>query len=187
MTLHPPEILGLIWGGSELCLALARRSKSNAVSKDGHSMGMIWVVRLLAIALGIIASFRLSAYAMPWPKQFFQVGCALFVLGLILRWYAIIYLGRFFTTNVAIAKDHSLIDSGPYRFIRHPSYTGDLLITLGFALIFTNWASLLIIFVPCCAAMLWRIRVEESVLLAALGEHYQNYMQRTKRLVPLIY
>ncbi len=80
-----------------------------------------------------------------------------------------------------------MIDSGPYRFIRHPSYTGDLLITLGFALIFTNWASLLIIFVPCCAAMLWRIHVEETVLLGALGEQYQNYRQRTKRLVPLIY
>ncbi len=109
------------------------------------------------------------------------------MLGLVVRWYAIIYLGRFFTTNVAIARDHRLIDSGPYRFIRHPSYTGDLLITLGFALIFTNWASLLIIFAPCCAAMLWRIHVEETVLLSALGDNYQNYMQRTKRLVPLIY
>ncbi|MEJ0088940.1 MAG: hypothetical protein WDM80_04190 [Limisphaerales bacterium] len=50
---------------------MARRSKSNAVSKDRHSMGMIWVIRLLAIMLGVFASFRLPAWAMPWPKQFF--------------------------------------------------------------------------------------------------------------------
>ncbi len=187
MIVYPPEILGLVWGTSELCLVLARRSKSNAVSKDRHSMGTIWVVRLLAIALGIIISFQLSACEMPWPKHFFEIGCGLFVAGLVLRWYAIIYLGRFFTTNIAIAKDHHLIDSGPYRFIRHPSYTGDLLITLGFALTFANWATLLIIFLPCCAVILWRIHVEEAVLLGALGDHYQNYAQRTKRLIPLIY
>jgi protein-S-isoprenylcysteine O-methyltransferase len=187
MTLYPSEILGLVWGASELCLALAKRSKSNAVSKDRHSMGAIWAVKLLAIALGVMASYHLPGCALPWPKQFFELGCGLFGLGLILRWYSIIHLGRFFTTNVAIAKDHRLVDSGPYRFIRHPSYAGDLLATFGFALIFINGTSLLIIFLPNCAVMLWRIHVEETALLAALGEPYRRYMQRTKRLVPLIY
>jgi protein-S-isoprenylcysteine O-methyltransferase Ste14 len=80
-----------------------------------------------------------------------------------------------------------LIDSGPYRFIRHPSYTGSLVAVLGFALSFANWASLLTIFVPSCAVTLWRIHIEEEALIGALGEGYRGYMQRTKRLIPLIY
>jgi protein-S-isoprenylcysteine O-methyltransferase len=104
-----------------------------------------------------------------------------------LRWYAIIHLGRFFTTNVAIAKDHHLVDSGPYRFVRHPSYTGSMMAVIGFLLTMANWATLLIIFVPIIAITLWRIHIEEEVLLGALGEPYRAYMQRTKRLIPGIY
>lgn len=187
MTLDPSSIIGLLWGASELCLTLAKRSKSDATSKDRHSLGLIWLVTLTAIALGIGAAYRLHACNLPWPKLVFGFGFCLFVLGLALRWYSIIYLGRFFTTNVAISADHHLIDSGPYQFVRHPSYTGSLLATLGFSLSLENWASLLIIFVPCCAVTLWRIHIEEEALVEGLGEQYCSYRQRTKRLIPLIY
>jgi protein-S-isoprenylcysteine O-methyltransferase Ste14 len=110
----------------------------------------------------------------------------LFVPGLVLRWCSIICLGRFFTTNVAIATDHRLIDTGPYRFIRHPSYAGSLLALLGFTLCIPNWASWLLILVPCYAVTFWRIHVEEQALLGGLGEPYRTYMQRTKRLIPWI-
>jgi protein-S-isoprenylcysteine O-methyltransferase Ste14 len=80
-----------------------------------------------------------------------------------------------------------LIDSGPYHFVRHPSYAGNLLAVVGFSLSFQNWASILLIFVPCCAVILWRIHIEEEALLGALGEPYRGYMRRTKRLIPLLY
>jgi protein-S-isoprenylcysteine O-methyltransferase len=182
-----PEILGWLWCASELGLALAKRSKSDATSKDRHSLGLIWLVYLLAFTLGIVAAYKLRQCMLPWPKLDLEVGCCLFVLGLGLRWYSIIHLGRFFTTNVAIAKDHHLIDSGPYRFIRHPSYTGSLMAVLGFTLIFANWASLLIMIVPICAITMWRIHIEEEALVGALGEPYCRYMQRTKCLIPMIY
>jgi protein-S-isoprenylcysteine O-methyltransferase len=187
MTLYPTEIIGLLWGASELCLVLAKRSKSDAASKDRHSLGAIWLVTLSAIALGIVAAHRLHEFRLPWPERALEIGCGLFVLGLALRWYSIIHLGRFFTTNVAISKDHHLIDSGPYHYVRHPSYTGSLLAVLGFTLSFTNWASFLIIFVPICAVTLWRIHIEEAALIGALGERYLSYMLRTKRLIPWIY
>jgi protein-S-isoprenylcysteine O-methyltransferase len=187
VTLHLPEILGPLWGASELGLNLAKRSKSDATSKDRHSLGLIWLVTLSAVALGIVAAYRLPQCALPWPKPVVALGCGLFVLGLALRWYSIFHLGRFFTTNVAIAKDHYLIDTGPYRFVRHPSYAGSLVAALGFGLSFANWASLLIIFVPKCAVTLWRIHIEEEALLGALGEPYRRYAQRTRRLIPLIY
>lgn len=187
MRLDAPDIVGPLWGVSELCLTLVKRSKSDATSKDRHSLGLIWLVTLAAVALGIVAAYRLPACRLPWPKAAVEFGGGLFVLGMTLRWYSIIHLGRFFTTNVAIAKDHHLIDSGPYHFVRHPSYSGSLLVVLGFALSLANWASLPIIFVPSCAVTLWRIRIEEEALIGALGQEYRGYMQRTKRLVPLLY
>jgi protein-S-isoprenylcysteine O-methyltransferase Ste14 len=177
----------LLWVFSELLLTLLKRAKSNAISRDRHSLGLLWLVKSAAVTVGIIAAYRLRSCRLPWPTTAREIGYCLFVLGLALRWYAVIYLGRFFTTNVAIATDHRVIDTGPYRLIRHPSYAGSLLLVFGFSLSIGNWASLLIIFAPCCAVTLWRIHVEEQALTGALGQAYRDYMCRTKRLIPLIY
>jgi protein-S-isoprenylcysteine O-methyltransferase len=187
MTQHLPQIIGPLWGLSELCLGFAKRSRSGATSKDRHSLMVIWLVYFITIPSAIVAAYHLPRCRIPGPAWVAGLGLGLFVLGLILRLYSIIHLGRFFTVNVAIAPDHRLVATGPYRFVRHPSYTGAMLAAFGFALSFQNLASLLIIFVPCCAVMRWRIYVEERALLEALGEEYRSYMRRTKRLLPLIY
>lgn len=89
--------------------------------------------------------------------------------------------------NVAIASDHRLVESGPYRFVRHPSYTGALMLFLGLGVAMGNWLSVVIISVPIFLAFWWRMRIEEAALLEALGETYRSYMNRTKRLIPMIY
>jgi protein-S-isoprenylcysteine O-methyltransferase Ste14 len=101
--------------------------------------------------------------------------------------YAIVHLGRFFTVNVAISSSHRLIDTGPYRFVRHPSYTGALMAFLGLALCLANWASLVILLVPVFLVFLRRMHVEERALLQAFGDQYRDYMRRTKRLIPAVY
>ena len=184
--LPPAGIVLLIWIGSELLLTLFKRSKTNAISKDRNSLKLIWLVNTAAFTLGIIAAYRFHAGRIPWPILP-EIGYCLFAVGVVLRWYSIIYLGRFFTTNVAIARNHRVIDSGPYQLIRHPSYAGGLMAILGFCLIVQNWLTLLIIFTFACAVQLWRIHVEEKALVEGLGEPYRSYMQRTKRLIPLIY
>ena len=187
MTLPPLSILAPLWGLAELCTAVMMRSRSGGPSKDRGSVFLLWAVCLSSIALAVFAANRFSEWALPNPRLCFIASLCVFALGLLLRSYAIIYLGRLFTPNVAIAADHRLIDSGPYRFIRHPTYTGLLLIVLGVGLSFANVASLLIVFVPVLACLLWRIRIEERVLAEALGEQYPSYMRRTKRLIPFIY
>ena len=187
MRVFDPQIIGPVWGFSELALTVTRRSKGGAASKDRHSLGLIWLVNLAAISSGIFAMYHLRICDLPYRRQIAVFSFWLLVLGLGFRWYAIIRLGRFFTTNVAIAKDHRVVDSGPYRFIRHPSYTGALLAAFAFSLSFGNWGVLLIIFVPILAVTLWRIHIEEAALLEALGEDYRRYMQRTRRLLPGIY
>ena len=96
-------------------------------------------------------------------------------------------LGRFFTPNVAIVTNHRLVGSGPYRFIRHLTYSGFLTIMFGFGLACANAASLCIMFLPVTSAVLWRIHVEERALTAAFGEQYRAYAARTKRLIPFVF
>ncbi len=176
----------LLWVGSELLLTLFKRSKNNAVSRDRGSLGLIWLVNSTVFPLGIMTAYRLLACRIPWPVVS-ETGYGMFAAGLVLRWYSVIYLGRFFTTNVAIAADQRVVNTGPYRWIRHPSYAGGLLVILGWCLTVGNWASLAIICLPSSAVQLWRIQVEEKVLLGGLGDAYRSYMKRTKRLIPMLY
>lgn len=107
--------------------------------------------------------------------------------GLALRWYAMLVLGRFFTFEVAVHSGQTVVDAGPYRYVRHPSYTGALLTLIGLGLALGNWASLLTILVCMAVAYYYRISVEEAALVAALGEPYKQYMRRTRRLIPFLF
>ena len=89
--------------------------------------------------------------------------------------------------DVTIEKDHELVERGPFRIVRHPSYAGVLLAFVGFALSLGNWAALLVVILPIGAAFIHRINVEEDALSGALRPPYTDYMRRTKRLVPFIY
>jgi protein-S-isoprenylcysteine O-methyltransferase Ste14 len=96
-------------------------------------------------------------------------------------------LGKHFTGNVRAAADQPVIDRGAYRWVRHPSYTGGILMYLGTGLALTNWLSAFIMVFATAAAYLYRVHVEEQALQANLGSRYQEYMQRTKRFIPFVF
>jgi protein-S-isoprenylcysteine O-methyltransferase Ste14 len=116
----------------------------------------------------------------------FWFGVALVSIGLAFRLYAITVLGRYFTPSVTVVADQKLVEDGPYKLIRHPAYTGLLIMFLGFGLGSTNWLSLLALMGCALLGLSYRIYVEEHALLAHLGLPYQEYMQRTKRLIPFV-
>jgi protein-S-isoprenylcysteine O-methyltransferase Ste14 len=127
----------------------------------------------------------------PWAffgnAALYRVGLVVICAGLLLRWWSIATLGRLFTVNVAIRAEHHLIDTGPYHFVRHPSYTASLLVHLGTAVCVGNVLSLLALTVPLLGTLVNRMRVEEDVLITGLGQAYRDYIARTKRLIPGIY
>jgi protein-S-isoprenylcysteine O-methyltransferase Ste14 len=109
------------------------------------------------------------------------------LVGIAFRWYAVAILGRFFTFDVAVQTGQTVVEAGPYRYIRHPSYTGALITVIGIGLALGNWASLFILLVCMGIAYAYRISIEEAALVAALGEPYRQYTRRTRRLVPFLF
>ena len=179
-----PEQLGLTYLASELVLRFSRRSGGNARQSDGGSLAFLWVSIGAGIGLGIWLAFAVPVAGFPLSPAASRLVVALFLGGLVLRWWAILALGRFFTVDVAIATDHQLVVRGPYRWMRHPSYTGMMLAFAAFALTLQNWVSLAAVLIPISVALAYRIRVEETALISAFGEEYRRYGQATKRLVP---
>ena len=180
--------LGLVYLFSEVLLTATLRSRSRTGTKqDRSTLGVLWIVIMVSVTAGVFVTMNWPAAALPHGKMFSDAGVFLFVAGLVLRWWAIITLGRFFTVDVTIEKDHELVERGPFRVVRHPSYTGVLLAFVGFALTLHNWAALLVMLVPIFAAFIRRMNVEEDALSRALGSRYADYMRRTKRLVPFVY
>jgi len=107
--------------------------------------------------------------------------------GMALRFYAMWVLGRSFTYYVAFQAGQTIVEAGPYRYIRHPSYAGALITLVGLGLALGNWASLLVLLACMASGYAYRISVEESALVAVLGDPYKQYMRRTRRLVPFLF
>ncbi len=177
----------LLWFVPEMVLSRLRRPRPGAQVDDRHSglavMGGIW----LGIAASWLAAYRAPQFAIPVDRPvLFAAGIVLMLAGIAFRWYAIRVLGRYFTVLVAVQQGHAIVESGPYRLIRHPSYSGALLTIFGYGLVFTNWLSLALALLFPLAAYWYRMRVEEQALLNALGLDYREYMNRTKRIIPFV-
>lgn len=182
------QIVSLVWVLSEVVLIVsARWNRRSVLPRDRGSRTLLWCVIGAGIAAGTAVQ-TVSAASIRIPEPWLLgVSLLLLVAGLVIRWTAILTLGRFFNTSVAVHQDHRLVRTGLFRLVRHPSYSGLLLVFLGMALSFGNWLSFAVIVVPFLAALLYRIQVEESSLVEALGQDYIEYCKSTKRLLPGIF
>ena len=114
----------------------------------------------------------------------FDIGIVLIVAGAALRLWAIVTLGRWFTYDVRVAEGQPVVTTGPYRWVRHPSYTGVLLLLFGVGLTLGNWLSLLFIATLPTVGLILRIRVEEAALHTTLGPSYDRYAATKPHLFP---
>jgi protein-S-isoprenylcysteine O-methyltransferase Ste14 len=191
MTTAPfpiPLIVALVsWFAFELSLAL--RDLLTRRGRVGRDKGSKYVV-----SVGLYAGFLLGAALRKVDLTFFGnnslwlwIGVAILLVGLGIRIWAVAVLGGSFRLTVETHQGQKVVDSGPYRYVRHPAYSGLLLICLGYGLSLQNWLSLASAVVLPVAALLYRIRVEEQHLISSIGENYNRYKMRTKKLVPWIW
>jgi len=146
-----------------------------------------WPFLIAASAALYLAPHVVPAAAIRPGAAAFAVGFVIVLAGLVLRGWSIKTLGAYFTGSVAVSSDQPVITAGPYRVLRHPSYTGLLLIMTGVGLASANWVGAAGMAVLTLAGLLWRIQAEERALLVTLGAPYRAYAAHHKRLVPLVW
>jgi protein-S-isoprenylcysteine O-methyltransferase Ste14 len=177
------------WGMMELS------QRSNVPqTRDGAirvRSGGFWIGAVLCLIIGAAAvnlAPRLVPAAAIGPGAVaFAVGMVFLVGGLVLRGWSFKALGDYFTHTVMVTSDQPVIATGPYRVLRHPSYTGILLASMGIGLASANWVAVAGVTLPTLMLLLYRIHVEEKALLTTVGDPYRTYAAQHKRLVPLIW
>jgi protein-S-isoprenylcysteine O-methyltransferase Ste14 len=155
------------------------------LSRDRHTRVIVALALGGSIGAGFVASRLVPALDTPAPAAFAAAGTVVIWAGLALRFWAVRTLGRSFRTVVAVDTGQAVVTRGPYRWVRHPSYTGLLLLlAAGIGIGLGNWLSLAICAVVPPLGLLPRIAVEESELTRVLGDEYRTYRKDTYRLLP---
>ena len=162
-----------------------RRNAASVKTKPGKDVSTLTNFALIPMAVIAI----LLGYARTWalPHWLFYPGLVLWLLGLAYTGWAYRTLGHFFSLDVQIQNDHRVVDTGPYRLLRHPGYAGFSLGLLGLGVALQSWVSVLVLLFATIAALAYRIPIEEKFLVAELGDDYVQYMTSTKRLVPFVW
>jgi protein-S-isoprenylcysteine O-methyltransferase Ste14 len=182
------KILLYGWWALEVYLLVRTRTRSGEGKvQDRGSLRVLW----LTIFLSVTAATWIGSAT---PRQFGRhagwvvvAAEAMLAFGLLFRVAAIVTLGRAFSVNVAIREGQRVMKDGLYGLVRHPSYTGLVIIFVALGLGERNYFSLAIMTVCPTAALLYRIHVEEAALREHFGAEYVAYCAETKRLVPGVY
>jgi len=177
----------VIWFLTEALLNRLLRSKStDKQHADKNSLAIIWVTVVLAnmLAVYITMNFHFTIYSNP---AFHYFGLGVIITGIIIRFASVFSLGKFFTVDVTIREDHTLKKDGMYKYLRHPSYFASLISFIGFGISLNNWISLVLIFSAVLAVFIYRIKIEEKILIEQFGTEYLNYKKTTSGIIPFLY
>lgn len=169
------------------------RSEMTRERLDRRQEGLFILLTLRPLGLagmgGLVAYMinpawmKWSSVALPPVLRWFGLGMGV-VAGLLLTW-TLRALGKNLTDTVVTRREHTLVTTGPYRWVRHPFYSSWALVFLANSLVAANWYLLLVVTL---VLVLWviRTRKEEENLLLRFGDDYRRYMERTGRFLPRI-
>lgn len=182
------QALFYAWPVAEFVLGRVRRAGGGTAEvRDRGSLVAVWIAIFVSIMLAMFARYYDPGSLRLSPMTRAVVALVLLVAGLALRTWAIVTLGKFFTVNVAVHADHRVVRNGPYRWLRHPSYTGALIAFVGLGILTGSALSLGVLAIGIGAAFAYRIAVEERALREHLGAEYDEYACHTRRLIPFVY
>ena len=174
-------ILTEIIGG--IIVPRVRRHGTEIKKKERGSGRLISVSVVVSF---IVAYFLALSGITLMPSWVFYLGISIMIFGIMVRQWSIAVLGRFFSPTIGVQEGQKVVDRGPYRLVRHPSYTGILLILVGVGLAFQSLAAILVILLIFSVAYGYRMNEEEKVLTLELGDEYVKYAKRTKKLIPYL-
>jgi protein-S-isoprenylcysteine O-methyltransferase Ste14 len=182
-------VVALAWGAMELSqFSRGLEARKEATKIGGAASRAVFLACLTAASVFLYLAPRVVPAAVIRPGAVaFAAGMAILVAGLVLRGWSFKTLGEYFTFTVMVSTGQPVVANGPYRLLRHPSYTGILLGCIGAGLTSANWAGLAAMALLPLSVILWRIHIEENALVTTLGDRYRAYASQHQRLVPLIW
>lgn len=173
-----------LWALSEVYNTFGTRRYRQSIDAHRNDQGSYWII-LLVVWGSMIVSFLAQAFHLGVFHSNMQfLGIGIVILGIVLREWSVLSLGRFFTVSVMVVSGQILVKRGPYRWLRHPAYSGSILSPVGFPLSIGTWAGALLVLFLGFTGYLNRVRIEEKALLEALGDEYRAYMQHAWRFFP---
>jgi len=180
-------IILILWILSEIVgtAIIPRIRRGGAVIEKSNRVSNLLVLMTIIFSIGLANYFATKNIAM-LPSWSFYPGIILMISGIILRQWSMALLGKFFSGTIGTQKGQVVVKKGPYKYIRHPSYTGALLIFIGLGLAFQSWGAVFILILLFSVAYGYRMHVEEKTLISELGEEYIEYKKSTKKLIPYI-
>lgn len=165
-----------------------QRRLAKGESRDRGSIAVIYFFTMLGIALAFLGPMLFPSAKIAFaPADIFAAAIASMWFGMFLYVWAVVALGTFFRTSVQIVEGQRLVTRGPYRFLRHPAYTGGTLIFAGVGLATGNWFSFIAAAIALLIGYAWRIRVEEIALTERFGAEFEARRKRTWAIVPLVW
>lgn len=177
-----------VWVFVPEILVVRRATRGTVPPEDSGSLRVVLVLGSVAMLAAFLLPFLVPRAALPGNRvAWFCAGVITLIAGSLLRRHCFRELGAYFTGAVTIQANHRVVDTGAYRWVRHPSYTAALLMTLGMALAMGSWLGVVVSFAVAFFAYAYRAQVEERALLGALGEPYAAFMATRKRFIPLVY
>jgi protein-S-isoprenylcysteine O-methyltransferase Ste14 len=182
-------VAAVVWNAVEAYLILRDRAGGKGTTAlDQRTRNYNTISLELALCLSpLICSLPALRFAGFQAPIAFWAGIVSMCFGFILRHWSIHLLGKYFRTTVELEKGQKVVRTGPFRYIRHPSYSGMILFCIGYGLVAQNWLSLIVAVLFPTVSLLYRIKIEEAALVQGLGAEYEQYQKKTKRLVPLIW
>lgn len=159
-------------------------NNTHYVNKDNNTFVKISISIYSFILVLLIDYLFINSAASIMPVI---LGIAIFSIGFAVRIMAFSRLKNYFNKKVVICEDHRIINNGIYEFIRHPLYSGMLLIYAGYTAILCSVLGLIFLLFIVTPAYINRIHAEEEALLDRFGDEYKLYMESTKRIIPFIW
>ena len=166
-------------------------SAKKSIIKANWRLAILWRVIFIVFVILFVEFDRSSVvYGLSFfLKSLFSfqiIGDILTVVGLIVAIWARVHLGSNWAGYVTYKENHELVTSGPYRFVRHPIYSGLILMSLGTILCY-GCLAFIIFFGAVLISFTWRIKREEKIMINLFGQKYIDYMKKTKTLIPWIW
>jgi len=169
-----------IYGGRLIELAAKRQTVPGKV-RETVTLRLFMLVGTL-MAVGSIGEFLLLGKRLQWGT--FAAGAVLAVASFWIRRRAIASLGRFWSLHVEIRENHQFVRSGPFQWVRHPTYFSMILELLALGLVTNAWFALLVVFLLFPPILAYRVKLEESALTEKFGDAYRDYQRTTPALIP---